>query len=121
MAKTKNRLFSLYDVEQFLKDAGAEKVSEKAVVSLEKELQKTVTGLVEEATMYANYAGRTKTINASDVHLTQHNKGASKRYITYKGKRVRQARKGPIIKRSSAMKESVDFSAISGIVAMQNL
>ena len=66
----KKRAFSLYDMEQFLKDAGAEKVHEKAIISLERELQDTVNTLLEEAYVYANYAGRRCVINASDIALT---------------------------------------------------
>ncbi len=66
----KKRAFSLYDMEQFLKDAGAEKVHEKAIISLERELQDTVNTLLEEAYIYANYAGRKCVINASDIALT---------------------------------------------------
>ncbi len=70
MGKIKRRAFSLYDMEQFLKDAGAEKVHEKAIISLERELQDTVNTLLDEAYVYANYAGRRCVINASDIALT---------------------------------------------------
>ena len=56
-------------MEQFLKDAGAERINEKAVVSLEKELNDTVKQLVEDAQVYANYAGRKRLIRRSDVAL----------------------------------------------------
>ena len=65
----KGRGFSLYDIEQYLKEAGAERVNEKAVISLEKELEDTVNELVEEAIVYANYAGRKKLIKSSDIAL----------------------------------------------------
>lgn len=61
------RVFSLYDIEQFLKDEGAERVNENAVATLAKELEDTVKELVSEAQVYANYAGRTKVIRRSDV------------------------------------------------------
>ncbi len=64
-----SRAFSLYDIEQFLRDAGAEKVSEKAVLSLEEELANTVKELVGEAQVYANYAGRSTLIKKSDIKL----------------------------------------------------
>lgn len=63
------RGFSLYDIEQFLREAGAEKVNEKAVISLQKELSDTVKELVEEASVYANYAGRSRMIKRSDLAL----------------------------------------------------
>ena len=44
-------------------------MNEKAVVSLEKELNDTVKQLVEEAQVYANYAGRRRTIKRADVAL----------------------------------------------------
>jgi histone H3/H4 len=65
----KKREFSLYDIEQFLRDAGAERVNEKAVISLENELEDTVRVLVENASVYASYAGRKRLINNSDVNL----------------------------------------------------
>ena len=63
----KQRGFSLYDVEAFLKDAGAEMINENAVTSLEKEMEDTIKELVSEASVYANYAGRSKLIRASDM------------------------------------------------------
>jgi histone H3/H4 len=67
-------------MEQFLRDAGAERVNEKAVVSLEKELNDTVKQLVEDAQVYANYAGRKRVIKRSDIALAGA-KGGSRRYI----------------------------------------
>ncbi len=69
------RAFSLYDIEQFLKEAGAERVNEKAVISLEKELRDTANELIQEASMYANYAGRKKMIKASDIELLSRTSG----------------------------------------------
>jgi histone H3/H4 len=71
----KKREFSLYDVEQFLREAGAERINEKAVISLEKEIEDTVKELVDEASMYADYAGRKSMIDSSDIELAQHNGG----------------------------------------------
>jgi histone H3/H4 len=73
----KKREFSLYDIEQFLRDAGAERVNEKAVVSLEKELEDTVRELLDGARMYASYAGREKLVKSSDIELVQHNKAGN--------------------------------------------
>jgi histone H3/H4 len=69
----KSRGFSLYDIEQFLRDAGAERVNEGAIVSLERELEDMVGEIINEAQVYANYAGRKKLITASDVRLTSSN------------------------------------------------
>lgn len=69
MVKAKTRVFSLYDIEEFLKEAGAERISEKAVVTLEHELENTVNDIVSEAQLYANYAGRKTRIEESDIEL----------------------------------------------------
>jgi len=78
---SKNREFSLYDIEEFLKEAGAERINEKAVVSLEKELEDTVKELIDEVTVYANYAGRKKLIKKDDIKLV-----SRKRYVPSKKK-----------------------------------
>jgi len=78
---SKNREFSLYDIEEFLKEAGAERINEKAVVSLEKELEDTVKELIDEVTVYANYAGRKKLIKKDDIELV-----SRKRYVPSKKK-----------------------------------
>lgn len=81
----KRRGFSLYDIEEYLKEAGAERVNEKAVMSLERELQDTVSELVEEASVYANYAGRKRLVKSSDIALVV--KGARSgngRYVALK-------------------------------------
>ncbi|MGC8669909.1 MAG: hypothetical protein ACP5TL_02025 [Candidatus Micrarchaeia archaeon] len=69
MGFNKKRGFSFYDIEEYLKDAGATKVNEKALVSFEKELEEAVDDLVNGASVYANYAGRQKIIKYSDVEL----------------------------------------------------
>ncbi|MDE1871182.1 MAG: hypothetical protein KGI06_02995 [Candidatus Micrarchaeota archaeon] len=76
----------MYDIEQFLKDAGAERINERALISLERELQNTVKELIDEASLYANYAGRRKMINISDVELAGKGK--------IKGNRIRYMKKG---------------------------
>jgi histone H3/H4 len=75
MAKIKNkgRAFSLYDIEVFLKDAGAEKINENAIDVFEKELEDTVNEVVKNAKTYANYAGRKRLIKKSDVELISSN------------------------------------------------
>ncbi len=87
-----SRGFSLYDIEQFLKEAGSERISESAIVTLEKELEDTVKELVEEAGVYANYAGR-RMIHRSDVELVS-NGLAKKRKIVLNDARKRAHRKG---------------------------
>lgn len=63
------RAFSLYDVEQFIREAGAERVSEDAVLGLERELEKLTEALANKAIRYAAHAGRRKVIKKSDVFL----------------------------------------------------
>ena len=65
------RAFSLWDMEEFLKEAGAERVTEDAVVNLEKELEKLTATLANKAMMYAAHAGRRKLIKKDDVLLTR--------------------------------------------------
>ncbi len=107
----KKRVFSLYDIEQFLKDAGAAKVTEKAAISLERELQDTVNGLVSEATFYANYAGRKRTINNSDLALARNVGNGKGRLVSKRGK-PRHIRKDGI-RKSSAMQEFIDPRVIT--------
>jgi histone H3/H4 len=68
MAKSE-RTFSLYDVEQFFREAGAERVTEDAVRDLERELDKLTETLAKKAITYANHAGRKKLIRRADVLL----------------------------------------------------
>lgn len=63
--------FSLYDIEQFLKDAGAVEINERAIFSLKSELETLTKELVESAQAYAKYAGRSKKIKCSDVVLAE--------------------------------------------------
>jgi histone H3/H4 len=87
------RGFSLYDMEQFFRDAGAPRVNEKAMVSLEKELNDTVKQLVEEAQVYANYAGRRKTIKRADVAFVgSRARKPGRRYMPATGKRKAPAK-----------------------------
>ncbi|MCL5100267.1 MAG: hypothetical protein M1158_04100 [Candidatus Marsarchaeota archaeon] len=71
----KQRGFSLYDVEEFLKKAGAERINENAVACLEREIEETVKDMVGEARLYANYAGRKALIRHSDLELIGTNGG----------------------------------------------
>lgn len=66
-----NREFSLYDIEQFLREAGAERVTEDAVMDLEKELERFADKLTNKAVRYAAHAGRKKLIKREDILLTR--------------------------------------------------
>ncbi|MEM3781805.1 MAG: NFYB/HAP3 family transcription factor subunit [Candidatus Micrarchaeaceae archaeon] len=63
------RAYSLYDIERFIREAGAEKVTEDAVLNLEKELEKLTELVTERAKAYARHAGRNTLIRKSDVLL----------------------------------------------------
>lgn len=63
------RRFSLYDIEQFIREAGAEKVTEDAVLNLERELEKLAEKLSNRAIRYAGHAGRKKLIKREDILL----------------------------------------------------
>ncbi len=100
----KKRVFSLYDIEEFLKDAGAERITERAIISLERELQDTVRVLINEAAFYANYAGRKRLINSSDVALVN-NVGAEKMGMVRKNLKSRPKKRISSLRKSSAMRE----------------
>ncbi len=78
MANIKKRAFSFYDIETFLKEAGAERINEGAMDVFEKELEETVSELVKNAKTYANYAGRKKLIKKSDIELIYRQKEESR-------------------------------------------
>ena len=63
------RGFSLYDVEQFIREAGAEKITEDAVLDLEKELERLTERIANKALRYARHAGRKRLIKSSDIML----------------------------------------------------
>ncbi len=65
------RKFSLYDIEQFIREAGAEKVTEDAVLDLERELEKLAENITNKAMRYAEHAGRRRLIRKSDIMLTK--------------------------------------------------
>jgi histone H3/H4 len=68
LGKAGNRKFSLYDVEQFIREAGAERISEDAVLDLEMELENFADSIAQEAIKYAEHAGR-KLIKSEDILL----------------------------------------------------
>lgn len=93
-----------------MKDAGAERINEKAVVSLEKELNDTVKQLVEDAQVYANYAGRKRLIRGSDVALaggTGHRR--SGKYVPVRKKGTVPAR---LMQRNRLVKAVARYPAI---------
>ncbi|MDE1856213.1 MAG: NFYB/HAP3 family transcription factor subunit [Candidatus Micrarchaeota archaeon] len=65
------RGFSLYDIEQLMKDSGAEFISEDAVVDLEQELERMTEKIANRALSFAKHAGRNKLIKKSDILLTE--------------------------------------------------
>lgn len=65
------RKFSMYDVEALIKEAGAERVTEDAVLTLEKELERLTERIGERAFRYANHAGRHRLIKRDDVLLME--------------------------------------------------
>ena len=67
------RAYSLYDVEQFIREAGAERVTEDAVINLEKELERLTERIAGKALRYAQHAGRKKLIRKSDILLLRNN------------------------------------------------
>lgn len=66
---SKNSKFSLYDIEQFIREAGAERVTEDAVRALDRELEKLAETVAKRAMRYAEHAGRRKLIRSADVRL----------------------------------------------------
>ena len=69
------KAYSLYDIEDFLKEAGAERVTEDAVLNLERELENLTEIVANKAIKYAAHAGRRKMINKNDVLLTDNHSG----------------------------------------------
>ncbi|MCL5238936.1 MAG: NFYB/HAP3 family transcription factor subunit [Candidatus Marsarchaeota archaeon] len=61
------RAFSLYDIEQFIREAGAERVTEDAVRDLERRLEKLTELMANRAARYAAHAGRSTLIKKQDV------------------------------------------------------
>ena len=64
------RGYSLYEIEQFMREAGAERVTYDAVIDLENELERVTEKLATRALKYAHHAGRRKLIRKSDVMFT---------------------------------------------------
>ncbi len=89
------RKFSLYDIEQFIREAGAEKVTEDAVLDLERELEKLADSIANKAKRYAEHAGRRKLIRRSDILLTARESGTSYRNAPM-ARRARRVPRGAI-------------------------
>ena len=68
----------MYDVEQFIREAGAERVTEDAVLDLERELEKLAEKMTNKAVRYAAHAGRHKLIKREDILLLK--AGSKKAY-----------------------------------------
>ena len=94
--------FSYYDIEQFLREAGAEKINEKAIVSFEEELESTVKELANDAVLYAKYAGRNTLITDCDVNMVS-SCGAKKMYVANKPPR----KKSVNIKKGAKKRRSI--------------
>ncbi|MCL5008594.1 MAG: NFYB/HAP3 family transcription factor subunit [Candidatus Marsarchaeota archaeon] len=91
------RKFSLYDIEQFIREAGAEKVTEDAVLDLERELEKLAESIANKAKRYAEHAGRHRIIRRSDILLTApESTTAHKRVLDRRQKPIRSINKGVI-------------------------
>ncbi len=81
-------------MEQFIREAGAEKVTEDAVLDLEKELEKLAESITNKAMRYAEHAGRRKLIKKSDILLTKRSESilkntAATRFLYRKPKSLR--------------------------------
>jgi len=62
------RLIPLAAMEQIMKQAGAERVSDKAKATLKEELEEYAKKIAKDAVTYALHAGR-KTIKSGDIKL----------------------------------------------------
>ncbi len=65
------RIFSLYEMEQFIREAGADRVTEDAVRDLEREIERLANTVTKSALKYAQHAGRKRLIRTADVKLTK--------------------------------------------------
>jgi len=68
MAQTSKRLIPLAAMEQIMKQAGAERVSDKAKAALKELLEEYGKAIAQDAVKFALHAGR-KTIKAGDIKL----------------------------------------------------
>jgi len=68
IAKPSKRLIPLAAMEQIIKQAGAERVSDKAKTALKEALEERALKISEDAVKLAIHAGR-KTVKAVDIKL----------------------------------------------------
>ena len=68
MVQSSKRLIPLAPMEQIMKQAGAERVSDKAKAALKELLEEYAKTVAQDAVKFALHAGR-KTIKAGDIKL----------------------------------------------------
>jgi len=68
MAQSSKRLIPLAAMEQIIKQAGAERVSDKAKAALKEVLEEYAKMVATDAVKFALHAGR-KTVKAGDIKL----------------------------------------------------
>lgn len=112
----KGKGFSYYDIEQFLRDAGAERINEKAIRSFEEELKDAVSELVEGAEIYANHAGRTHTVTNSDIDMAL-SCGARRAPAPKQRRRIRLKRGSERKRRESPVLGASDLIAVPAMHA----
>ncbi len=103
--------FSYYDIEQFLREAGAGRINEKAIKSFEEELKDTVSELVERAEVYANHAGRTRMVTNSDIDMAV-SCGARRAPIPKPRRRIRLKSGNDRKRRESPVLNASDFITV---------
>ncbi|MEM3841682.1 MAG: hypothetical protein QXN59_03250 [Candidatus Micrarchaeaceae archaeon] len=103
-----NKGFSYYDVEQFLKEAGAERINEKAIMSFKEELEQEVKMLLSEAEICATYAGRKSTIKPSDISLASELSTRGAHIVVKRGRRPPKKARNRGIRRSAII-DAIDL------------
>lgn len=68
MAQSSKRLIPLAAMEQIMKQAGAERVSDQAKIALKSLLEEYAKKIAKDAVKFSEHAGR-KTIKAGDIKL----------------------------------------------------
>lgn len=77
----KNHVFSLWDMDNCIREAGAERVCETASEKLDSVLAKHADEILFNATIYANHAGRKKLCRADIMLAARHLRIAAKKRI----------------------------------------
>ncbi|MGC8568297.1 MAG: hypothetical protein ACP5RP_03610 [Candidatus Micrarchaeia archaeon] len=106
---SKKKAISLYDIEEFIREAGAEKVNEKAVISLERNIEDMLSDLIDEAKQYASYAGRSSLIKTSDIELAVMKPQKESLKLLLAKKKMKSGKKR--IKAPDAQNKLIAFSA----------